>query len=116
MSSNDMNSKDFLLGVVVGGIIGAATALLLAPKPGSELRGEIKETWHTVSNKTQELAHQVGERGQEIAKSVGAQTSEIIGKAKEVASTVADEVKSLRGARTELADASEVGADGEEAK
>jgi len=116
MSNNDMNSKDFLLGVVVGGIIGAATALLLAPKPGNELRGDIKETWHTVSHKTQELAHQIGERGQEIAKTVGAQTSELLHKAKEVASAVADEVKNLRGSQSALSEASEAGADSEEAK
>lgn len=111
-----MNSKDFLLGVVVGGIIGAATALLLAPKPGSELRGDIKETWHTVSSKTQELAHQVGERSQELARNVSAQTSELISKAKEVASTVADEVKNLRGSQNVVLDATEVGTDGEEVK
>ena len=42
MSDNNMNGKDFLLGAVVGGVIGAITALLLAPKPGDELRAILR--------------------------------------------------------------------------
>ena len=49
MSDNNMNGKDFLLGAVVGGVIGAITALLLAPKPGDELRADIKDTVNTVT-------------------------------------------------------------------
>ena len=108
MSDNNMNGKDFLLGAVVGGIIGAVTALLLAPKPGSELRSDIRETVDTVSARTQEIASQVSERGQVIAKNVGersqiiaknvgAQTSEWVDKAKELAGTVVTEVKGWKG-------------------
>ena len=31
---NGINTKDFLIGALVGGIVGAVTALLLAPKSG----------------------------------------------------------------------------------
>jgi len=99
MSENNMNGKDFLLGVVVGGIIGAATALLLAPKTGSELRADLRQTADAVTSRTQELAHQIGERSQQIARTVSAQTSELVGRAKELASTVAEEVKSWREPR-----------------
>ncbi len=34
-------AKGFLLGAIVGGAVGAITALLFAPKPGKELRDEI---------------------------------------------------------------------------
>jgi len=34
-------AKGFLLGALVGGAVGAITALLFAPKPGKELRDEI---------------------------------------------------------------------------
>lgn len=108
-----MNGKDFLLGVVVGGIIGAATALLLAPKSGSELRADLRETAGTVSARTQEIAQQIGERSQQIARTVSTQTTEIVGKAKELASTVADEVKTWRENREPL-QAAEVNAEGEE--
>ncbi len=123
MSDNNMNGKDFLLGAVVGGVIGAITALLLAPKPGEELRSDIKDTVNTVSNRTQEIAGQVSdrsqslaknvsersqviaknvsERSQVIAKNVSAQTSELVDKAKELAGTVVTEVKGWKEARDE---------------
>jgi gas vesicle protein len=34
-------AKGFLLGAIVGGAVGAITALLFAPKPGKELRDEL---------------------------------------------------------------------------
>ena len=115
MSDNNMNGKDFLLGAVVGGIIGAVTALLLAPKSGTELRADIRETAGTVTAKTQEIAQQVGEKSQAIARNVGAHTSEWVDKAKDIAGTVANEVKGWRDTRGELV-AVEVGADGEESR
>lgn len=116
MSDNNMNGKDFLLGAVVGGIIGAVTALLLAPKPGSELRAELKETAGTVTARTQEIAQQVGERSQAIARTVSAQTTEWVDKAKELAGSVASEVKNWRESRTGLSGAIETDDSGEELK
>lgn len=113
MSDSNLNGKDFLLGAVVGGIIGAATALLLAPKPGNELRSDIRDTVSTVSQKTQELASEVGQRSQVIAKNVGAHTSEWVDKAKELAGTVASEVKGWKE-RTGMAEAVEAGTDGKD--
>lgn len=123
MSDNNMNGKDFLLGAVVGGVIGAITALLLAPKPGEELRADIKDTVNTVSTKTQEIAGQVSdrsqslaknvsersqviaknvsERSQVIAKNVGTHTTELVDKAKELAGTVVTEVKGWKEAHDE---------------
>lgn len=42
--NNEENSVllDFLAGIGIGAIIGAATALLLAPKPGAETREDLK--------------------------------------------------------------------------
>lgn len=43
--SNESNfSKGFLYGAFIGGVAGAITALLLAPKAGNELRKEIADT------------------------------------------------------------------------
>ncbi len=41
MSNN--NSGGTLLGFIIGAAVGAIAGLLLAPKPGKELRGDIKE-------------------------------------------------------------------------
>ncbi|MEX2415745.1 MAG: YtxH domain-containing protein [Paenibacillaceae bacterium] len=124
MSDNNMNGKDFLLGAVVGGIIGAITALLVAPKPGEELRADIKDTVNTVNTRTQELASQVSdrsqtiaknvsERSQVIAKNVGIHTSELVEKAKELAGTVVTEVKGWKEARNEVKSANTTTADEE---
>ncbi len=42
MSKDNGSGKNFLIGFVAGGAIGAIFALLYAPKSGKELRGDIK--------------------------------------------------------------------------
>jgi gas vesicle protein len=41
-------TKDFLLGALIGGVVGAATALLLAPKSGKDIRS----TFHDIKDAT----------------------------------------------------------------
>jgi len=93
--------KDLLIGAVVGSVLGAATALLLAPKSGRELRSDIAEQAHTISEKTQQAAAAVSQKTQEIAKTVGTTTSEWYGRAKDAASGVVDGVRSRKEARRE---------------
>lgn len=38
---SNVNVKDFVIGAFVGGIVGAAAALFLAPKTGKELRDDV---------------------------------------------------------------------------
>ncbi|MFD0870099.1 Gas vesicle protein [Chlamydia abortus] len=90
--SNKMNGKDFLVGAMVGSVIGAVTALLLAPKSGRELRKDIADQAQQLSDKTQKIAGNIGH-----------QTSEWFGKAKEVAGTVVEEVKAWKEAGKEVA-------------
>jgi gas vesicle protein len=110
MSDNNMNGKDFLLGAVVGGVIGAVSALLLAPKTGKELRSDLSDQYQNVSERTQKLANDVSERTQKIAADVNERTQklagevnvrsqEIAGKAKDVASTVTSEIKAWKEAK-----------------
>lgn len=80
-----MNGKDFLLGAVTGAVLGAVTALLLAPKTGRELRSDIVDQYHQVSQKGQELA----------------------GKAKQVAEQIVQDIKSLKNTKKEVAAATE---------
>ncbi|MCD1258996.1 YtxH domain-containing protein [Paenibacillus athensensis] len=93
--------KDLLIGAVVGSVLGAATALLFAPKSGRELRSDIAGQAQTISEKTQQAAAAVSQRTQEIAKTVGSTTSDWYGRAKEAASGVADGVRSWREGRRE---------------
>jgi gas vesicle protein len=98
---NNVDGKDFLMGAVVGGLLGAMAALLLAPKSGRELRQDITEQYGTISEKTQQIANTVSEKTQQIASTVGEKTANIaktatthttewVDKAKDVAGTVKD--------------------------
>ena len=55
-SNDEVNSKDFLIGALVGGIIGAATALFLAPKSGAELRDDVTTQATHLKEKTVDLS------------------------------------------------------------
>jgi gas vesicle protein len=106
--SNNVDGKDFLMGAVVGGLFGAMAALLLAPKSGRELRQDISNQYETISEKTQQIASTVGEKTATIAKTATTQTSEWVDKAKEVAGTVIDEVKTWSEKRKQTEGVEEV--------
>ncbi|WP_430536602.1 YtxH domain-containing protein [Listeria rocourtiae] len=52
-----MNTKSVLLGVLIGGITSAATALILAPKSGREIRQDIASKSGEASVILKELAY-----------------------------------------------------------
>ena len=43
MAGNGNNRSGFLRGFLIGSFLGALAGILLAPKPGKELRSELKE-------------------------------------------------------------------------
>ena len=63
MSHQSSNSGEFIkgmfIGTVVGGIAGAITALLLAPKSGQELRRDISEKSQEIYDKATDLFQSV---------------------------------------------------------
>lgn len=99
--ANQQRGKDLLIGAVVGGVIGAVTALLVAPKSGRELRTDIADQVGNMSEKTQQAVSAVSDKTQEIARAVSSQTTEWVGKTKEVARGAIDGVRSWRDARKE---------------
>ncbi|MEC0230199.1 YtxH domain-containing protein [Paenibacillus alba] len=88
--SNEKKGKDLLIGAVVGGVLGAATALLFAPKSGRELRSDIAGQAQAVSDKTVQIASTVSQK-----------TQGVVGKAKDAASGVVDAVRSWKEAKDE---------------
>ncbi|CAI6014755.1 YtxH domain-containing protein [Cohnella sp. JJ-181] len=60
--------KSFLIGALSGAALGAAAALLLAPKPGKELRKDIADKAQLVGDKTAELGKAAGSAAQTLAK------------------------------------------------
>src|SRR5699024_3715053 len=84
MSKGSNNGKGFLLGALIGSAVGAVTALLLAPKPGAELRQDIGEGTKKALNKADEFKDTVQEK-----------TGEYTEKAREVGSDLKDKSADL---------------------
>jgi gas vesicle protein len=79
MNENDgTGSGTFLLGVVAGALVGAGVALLMAPKPGTEVRKDINEGWHS-------LRDAAARRYREMADRAGVQLENIEEKADQLA-------------------------------
>jgi gas vesicle protein len=67
-NENSSSSKGFILGAIIGGIVGAATALYLSPKSGSDFR---------------EQASQLLEKGEKIRNIAMSKGTDILTTAKE---------------------------------
>lgn len=65
MANNGNGGGGFVLGLFVGGTIGALLGLLLAPRSGSETRAELRELGETWRTRADELAADV--RGYGVA-------------------------------------------------
>lgn len=70
MSNNEEKSVviNFLAGLGLGALVGAATALLLAPKSGSETRQELKSATDDLRGKADKVIHDLSESGEELVK------------------------------------------------
>lgn len=58
MSNNSSNSAAAVIAFASGAIIGAAAALLLAPKPGREVRDKLSDLGETAAEKVRRLARE----------------------------------------------------------
>ncbi|TFB25073.1 YtxH domain-containing protein [Filobacillus milosensis] len=87
-NQENINSKDFLIGSLIGGIMGASVALLFAPKSGREMREDINTgaqqvreratEWKDVAyDKGTEWSTQIQERSRDISDRVKDKTVEL---------------------------------------
>ena len=72
MASNS-GSGDFFAGFLFGAFVGAALALLFAPAPGEEIRGQIRERGIELKDRAGELGVEASKRADEL-KGRGAST------------------------------------------
>lgn len=82
-NSNNSSSRDFITGAIVGGLAGALTALLLAPKSGKELRGTLNEQSSTLKTKSIDIASVAKEKVSDLKETVTQQSSSLINKIKD---------------------------------
>ena len=95
-SNNHINTKDFLIGTLVGGIVGALTALFLAPKSGKELRGDLNDQAYLLREKTENLRETAIEKSSEITSTVKDKTSALSKKVSEQSQGLVNKVKGIK--------------------
>lgn len=70
------NKAEFLGGILLGALIGAALGLLFAPQPGTETRAKIGEKASGAKDVTVETAKSLYEKGKTALKREGEETAE----------------------------------------
>ncbi|MGI6370757.1 MAG: YtxH domain-containing protein [Ignavibacteria bacterium] len=70
MQDQETNYKSFILGALVGGVIGALSALLFAPKSGKELRRDIADTSTDLYDRASDYVSQIVQDGKNKAQSI----------------------------------------------
>jgi gas vesicle protein len=109
------NSKDFIVGSLVGGMIGAVTALFLAPKSGKEIRDDLGQQASIVKGRTEKFTNQTLEKSAGLAnvakektvslsQVVSEQSSQIMNKVRDLTNTTNEQRDVIE---TEVADALE---------
>lgn len=101
MSNNNNNnqnidSKDFMIGALVGGMLGAAAALLLAPKAGKELRSDLNEQAVYLKDKSNEFSHLAREKSSNIVRTVSEQSNQVATKVKDLTSNLRKDIDKWR--------------------
>lgn len=82
------SSKDFVVGAIIGSIVGAATALFMAPKPGKELRNDLNVQAKSLTEKTEKLRQTAMEKGSDLMEKGSGLTETVMEKTKPVADMV----------------------------
>ncbi|MBV7507347.1 YtxH domain-containing protein [Bacillus sp. sid0103] len=63
---NEKSSNNFLLGAFIGGVVGAAAALFLAPKSGKDLRHKVSNQAGSIIDKTSTMRENVMSKSNEL--------------------------------------------------
>ncbi|WP_349408183.1 YtxH domain-containing protein [Pseudalkalibacillus sp. SCS-8] len=101
-SNSSIDTKDFLIGSLIGGIVGATTALLLAPKSGRELRTDINDQAIQLKDKSTEMASVAKEKSSNLAQTVSTQTSQAANKVKELSASMKDDYTKWRNKDSQM--------------
>ncbi|KGX89149.1 hypothetical protein N784_02145 [Pontibacillus litoralis JSM 072002] len=89
-----MNSKDFLIGSLIGGIVGASVALLFAPKSGKEMRDDLNEGATQVRDRAMEWKDMAYDKGNEFSEKAKQTTADWSKNVSDKSQQLSDKVKS----------------------
>ena len=92
MRDNNSKAKTFLLGALIGGAVGAVTALLFAPKSGKELRRDIVDSTTEMYDKANDLIQESKQKAQNIIESAKRQADSILYRTSEFANDANDHI------------------------
>ncbi|PLT31490.1 YtxH domain-containing protein [Peribacillus deserti] len=93
----NINTKDFLIGTLIGGIVGAATALFMAPKSGKELRSDINTQTTNLLDRTEKLRQTAMEKGTQIAGAAKDRTNTLTETVTNTSQNLMSKVKTMTG-------------------
>ncbi|HJF32502.1 MAG TPA: YtxH domain-containing protein [Sporosarcina psychrophila] len=104
----------FLVGALVGGVIGAAAALFLAPKSGSEMRGDFTNQASQLKDKSIEISSVAKEKANELTSVAKEKTGELSKSIQEQSGQLVDKVKSMTSKTSVPMDDGTASSEGEE--
>ncbi|MDQ0224567.1 YtxH domain-containing protein [Metabacillus niabensis] len=91
-----MSNRDFMIGSIVGGLIGAAAALMLAPKSGKEIREELGQQANKMKEQSGRFsAEQIFEKGSDFVNVAKDKTSTLSQVVSEQSSQIMNKVRDI---------------------
>ncbi|WP_203246626.1 YtxH domain-containing protein [Sporosarcina beigongshangi] len=109
------SAGSFLCGALVGGIIGAATALFLTPKSGSEMRVDFTAQAVQLKDKSIEISSVAKEKATELTSVAKEKTGELSKTIQEQSEQLVEKVKSMKSKTSVPMDDGTASSEGEEA-
>ncbi len=94
---DNSGSGSFLMGALVGGVIGAAAALFLAPKTGKEMRDDLSTQAVQLKNKSIELSSTAKEKAVDLTATAKDKATDLSTTAKEKATQLSAVTKEKTG-------------------
>jgi gas vesicle protein len=88
-------SKDFMIGVLVGSAIGAAAALLYAPQPGADTRILLKTKADEARERTAEAAQQARGKASEMVTTAQTRIGDVRGQVQAKAGEISNQAHGL---------------------
>lgn len=94
-NNDDKTAKGLLIGFLAGTVVGAVIALLYAPKPGKELRADIKQKASDLKQDAEEYLKIAKQKAVDLIKEGKRQSEILITDAKKKAETIIEDADKL---------------------